>query len=92
MADEYINKAEAIETLMQMQWHDEDGYPVEDADIKRQYAEDWVNSLPTIEIVHCEECESRESGTYYCLLHSMMVNSDYFCADGERGSNNNGKE
>ena len=54
----YINKADAMETLMQMQWHDEDGYTVDNADEKRKFAEDWVNAMPTIDIVHCSE---------YCL-------------------------
>ena len=64
MADEYIKRSDAIETLMQMCWHDGDGFPVEDADEKRQYAEDWVNAMPSADVqpvVHGEWIEARGS-------------------------------
>ena len=57
MADEYIKRSDAIETLMQMCWHDEDGYPVENADEKRQYAEDWVNAIPSADVAEVRHGE-----------------------------------
>lgn len=54
---EYIKRSDAIETLMQMCWHDGDGYPVEDADEKRQYAEDWVNAIPSADVVEVKTAD-----------------------------------
>lgn len=50
MAD-YIERDVAIETLTQMHWHDADGYPIDDYDEKRKYAEDWINSIPSADVV-----------------------------------------
>lgn len=94
MDNEYINKADAVKTLMQMQWHNEDGYTVDDADEKRKYAEDWVNCMPTIDIVHCGECMRAKlnwadvDGKYYCNRHQDVFVKDYFCADGVRRTEN----
>lgn len=54
---EYIKREDAIQTLEQMQWHDEDGFPIGDGDEKRACAEDWINCMSTINIVHCGECK-----------------------------------
>ena len=68
MADEYIKRSDAIETLMQMCWHDEDGYPVEDAAEKRQYSEDWANAIPSadvVPVVRCKDCKYHATGADY---------------------------
>ena len=48
---EYIEREAAIEALIQMHWHDADGYPIEDYDEKQKYAEDWINSIPAADVV-----------------------------------------
>jgi len=42
-----INREDTINYLMtNMNWHDEDGYPVEDADEKRAIITDLINGVP----------------------------------------------
>lgn len=42
-----INREDTIDYLMiNMNWHDEDGYPVEDADEKRAIITDLINGVP----------------------------------------------
>lgn len=46
---------------------------------------DMLESRPTIDavpVVRCEECSNKEEHSYYCLLHSIFVRSDFFCKDG----------
>jgi hypothetical protein len=46
-----------------------------------------VMSAPPIDavpVVRCEECSHKEKHSYYCLLHSIFVRSDFFCKDGQR--------
>lgn len=51
-----ISRAAAIEYLMlNMGWHDDDGYEVSDADEKRKIITDLVNGIPTVDatpVVH----------------------------------------
>ena len=87
MADEYIKRSDAIETLMQMCWHDGDGYPVEDADEKRQYAEDWVNAMPSADVqpvVRCKDCEYyREDKHGYCsFFDEKFMPFNGYCSNG----------
>jgi Tfp pilus assembly protein PilO len=35
-----------------------------------------------VPVVRCEECSNKEEHSYYCLLHSIFVRSDFFCKDG----------
>jgi hypothetical protein len=47
-----ISRAAAIDYLMtNMNWHDEDGYTVDDADEKRAIITDLVNGIPAVETV-----------------------------------------
>lgn len=51
MAD-LISRAAAIEYLMaNMGWHDDDGYEVEDADVKRKIITDLVDGIPAVDAV-----------------------------------------
>jgi hypothetical protein len=45
-----------------------------------------IEDCPTIDavpVVRCEECSNKEEHSYYCLLHSIFVRSDFFCKDGK---------
>ena len=49
--DKYINQAAAIEYLMtNMGWKDEDGYPIDDADEKRNIITDLISGIPASDV------------------------------------------
>lgn len=52
-----IKREDAVETLTQMEWHDEEGYQVEDYEDKKQYAIDWVEQVPKAEPPTCYKME-----------------------------------
>ena len=49
---------------------------------------DMLADLPTIDIVHCEDCKYYtpldESRPFYCPIGIWKVNADDFCSQGER--------
>jgi hypothetical protein len=50
-----------------------------------QEVAECIDNSPTIDavpVVRCEECSNKEEHSYYCLLHSIFVRSDFFCKDG----------
>ena len=52
-AIDLISRAAAIEYLMtNMNWHDENGYEVDDADDKRAIITDLVNGIPAADAEH----------------------------------------
>jgi Lar family restriction alleviation protein len=44
--------------------------------------EAWNRRADAVPVVRCEECSNKEEHSYYCLLHSIFVRSDFFCKDG----------
>jgi Lar family restriction alleviation protein len=42
----------------------------------------WNRRADAVPVVRCEECSNKEEHSYYCLLHSIFVRSDFFCKDG----------
>ena len=48
-----------------------------------------IADQPTIEIVRCRECK-RWSPAYggYCVMWNQYIEQDFYCADGERRSEN----
>lgn len=50
-----ISRLAAIDYLMtNMNWHDEDGYEVDDADEKRKVITDLVNGIPAVDAIPVE--------------------------------------
>lgn len=46
-----------------------------------------VKKQPVIDIVQCRECEYRDKGDYgYCPLLKKNTYADFFCAYGERST------
>ena len=43
---------------------------------------EWNRRADAVPVVRCEECSNKEEHSYYCLLHSIFVRSDFFCKDG----------
>lgn len=73
----YIKLDEAIKRTNQL-YH---GYEVEE----------WLESLPTIDIVHCRECKYWKS-EHICIgrwgwYGTMLTEADAFCSYGEREDN-----
>lgn len=100
MAD-LISRAAAIEYLMiNMGWHDDDGYEVDDADEKRKVITDLVDGIPAVDavpVVRCRDCKHGEPThnargeavikcEEICWLCRLprLMEPDWFCADGER--------
>lgn len=44
---------------------------------------DTAPEIDAVPVVRCEECSNKEEHSYYCLLHSIFVRSDFFCKDGK---------
>ena len=93
--DDLISRAAAIEYLMiNMGWHDEDGYEVDDADEKRAIITDLLNGIPAVDaapVVRCKDCKHYNTaccanGFGWCERNGNGHGStdDWFCADGER--------
>lgn len=73
-----INREDAINYLMtNMNWHDEDGYTVDDADEKRAIITDLINGIPDADAgwIPVEERLPKESGLY--LVTSTDIIDDY---------------
>ena len=50
MSDDLISRQAAIEYFMtNTNWHDENGYPIDDAEEKRKLLEDYFNSISSAE-------------------------------------------
>lgn len=69
--DDLISRVAAIEYLMtNMEWYDEDGYSVDDADEKRAIITDLVNGIPAVgavPVVHARwEEEPDRVGHWHC--------------------------
>lgn len=51
MMGEYVRKQDVIEYFMtNIVWHDEDGYPIEDADEKRSILTELVDGLTPVDV------------------------------------------
>lgn len=48
--------------------------------------EEWLKSLPTIEIVYCKDCRYAQDDIFhlFCELKCHKVMMDDYCSDGER--------
>lgn len=76
---EYINKAELIKEVERK------------LKLTSATTTKVIDSLPTIDIVHCSECRHAEelmTGKWCCDISSLCQRGTFFCADGERGDNN----
>lgn len=72
MSDDLISRQAAIEYFMtNTNWHDEDGYPIDDAEEKRKLLEDYFNGISSAE-PSCSEIP-KKTGRW-------IANDDY---DGE---------
>lgn len=40
-----------VEALMMYTWTDEDGWEIDDAELKREYIKEWMPTLPTVDAV-----------------------------------------
>lgn len=70
--NDFISRKEAIEYFMtNTNWHDEDGYPIDDASEKRKLLEDYFSGVPSVE---CKDAVSREDALI-CLTGTYL--SDY---------------
>lgn len=87
-SNEYINKAEIIPTL-----HRDTKYGTYEecmdgslCTFTMNEIDNFIESLPTIEIVHCKDCKHR--GTVGIDdIDCRNTLDDWFCANGERKSN-----
>ena len=73
MNDDLISRQAAIEYFMtNTNWHDENGYPIDDAEEKRKLLEDYFNSISSAEPKTGRwkhvEIESNMSDTGYFML------------------------
>ena len=78
--DDLISRKAAIDYLMtNMNWHDEDGYTVDDADDKHAIITDLINGIPAVDavpVIRCKDCKHFE--TYKgchgrCNRHSTLA-------------------
>lgn len=81
-----IEKDNAVEALHQ--W--EQDYTWDEYDAKYSPSvvspSDVIESQPAIEIVRCGECKHYTNGFCYNYVSCGNKAPDWFCADGERGS------
>lgn len=79
---EYIDKAELIRAC---------NYTVcyEDDEETFGISEARIDLMPTTDIVHCSECKWFDEGYTKCKMGNINGgNKTYFCADGERRTEN----
>ena len=49
------------------------------------YAIEDAPTVDAVEVVRCKDCRFRyQDGANFCLLGSMCMSDEWFCADGER--------
>ena len=65
-----------------------------DATMTGEFVADLLESLPTIEIVHCGECKHRNTANCPMIWFDVRFEGyrpgdfdNYFCSDGERKDN-----
>lgn len=77
--DEYINKAKLMRKLKKLSTEAYQFKFESKMEKTINACIDVVDSMPTIDIVTCKECISKNG----CLLYNSDCNDDWFCADGE---------
>lgn len=78
MSDDLISRQAAIEYFMtNTNWHDEDGYPIDDAEEKRKLLEDYFNGISSAE----PSCSEIPKKTGRWILDTTQFLPEYVCTN-----------
>jgi len=76
--NDLISRQTAIEYFMiNTNWHDEDGYPIDDSDEKRKLLEDYFNGVPSAQ-QNCDGCKWSDAIGYGECHHCKRAFEDMY--------------
>ena len=86
--DDLISRREAIKYFMtNTNWHDEEGYKIDDADEKRKLLEDYFSGVPSVKPSSTESsCSTTDSSTDCISRESALEILDDYAEDIESGN------
>ena len=82
-----ISRQAAIDYfVLNVGFHDEDGYPIEDADELRKIWTEYFDGIPSAqpEIIRCKDCKHFAGEGMYCSCDIIVQFDHFYCYHAER--------